>query len=119
MHEDVAADVAKILGHLLTIGAQRTGQIQARVATAHRLRVGWIADQTDRCARHAQANGDFRAHRDELEVFAEHLVAQSRSLVTTVEAHLLTDQAGTDSDAGFARQVMSVHEQILKNIVQK
>ncbi|MNJ59581.1 hypothetical protein D3C77_552740 [compost metagenome] len=77
MHEDVAANVIEVIGHLLTIGAQRAGQVQPWIAAAHRLRVGGVAHQADGRARHAQANGHFRAYRNKIEMFAQDLVAQS------------------------------------------
>ncbi|MNN76494.1 hypothetical protein D3C81_1928780 [compost metagenome] len=60
-----------------------------------------IANQPDRLAWNAQADGDFRADRDKLEIFRERAAAQPRLLVPAVVAHVETHQAGADGDFRF------------------
>lgn len=51
--------------------------------------------------RHADA--DFGTNRDEIEVFGQAAAAQARQLVAAVVADLGTQQAGADTQFGFAR----------------
>ncbi|MNZ86119.1 hypothetical protein D3C78_1049320 [compost metagenome] len=105
LHEDVATDICEVRGHLLPIGAQRARQVQCRIMTGDGLWVGGIACQADGRAWNAEADGHFRADRDEVEILSQYLVAESRGLVTAVVANLGTGQAGADSDSGFASGV--------------
>jgi len=101
LHEDVAADVAQFGGHFLTVLGERLGDVNFGVDGADRFRMIRIADQTNRFAGNAQANGDFRAHRNEIEVLSEGPTAQARLLVPAIETHLGAHQAGADRDFGF------------------
>ena len=75
MHEDVAAQVGMFPGHLLAVIIQWLSDIERRVYAAHGLRVVGVPDQADRLPRNAQADGNFRAQRDEIEIVTEGLTA--------------------------------------------
>src|SRR5690606_40127124 len=61
-----------------------------------------LTDQPDRLARRAHADGDFRAQRHKIEILAEGVGTEARTLVRTVEPDFLTHQASADThrDAG-------------------
>ncbi len=77
LHEDVTADALQFSGHALAVGCQRIGHVARAVDGAHRTRSLWIADQANRLARNRHADADFRADRDEVEVFAQAAAAQA------------------------------------------
>ncbi|MNP15830.1 hypothetical protein D3C76_1082020 [compost metagenome] len=88
LHENVTADIAKLRRHVAAIVRQRLGDIEVAVDRAEGLGSVRVPHQPDRLARNAEADGDFRADRDKLEVIAEDLAAQLRSFVAAVEAHI-------------------------------
>ncbi|EJT86124.1 hypothetical protein PPS11_00907 [Pseudomonas putida S11] len=103
LHEDVAADIIEFRRHLLAIAAQRPGQVHAGVAGAYHFRLLGVADQADRVARHAQADGPPPGHTgNRVEMFLELHTAQVGGLVAAVIAHAVPGQAGADGDTRLA-----------------
>ncbi|MNE33116.1 hypothetical protein D3C80_1267640 [compost metagenome] len=84
------------------------GDIEFGVQGTDGMRLPQIADQANRLARYPQANGDFGANRDTLDVIAKGLAAQPGRFMPAVVPDLGTHQAGTDGDFRFAR-ALTVH----------
>ena len=103
MHEDVTAQVRQFSGHALAVVGQRLGCVKLRVDGADGARVSQVADQANGLAWDAQADGDFGAHRDKLEILAEGATAELGLFMPTVVAHFVAQQAGTDGDFRFVR----------------
>src|SRR3989344_8773481 len=64
--EDIAADASKLARHAFAVGREPGCHIQGRVIHADGAR---IPRQMDGRARHAEADGDLGANRDEFEIF--------------------------------------------------
>ncbi len=101
LHEDVAADITQLSGHLYAVICQCLGDVQVTIDRAERLRVFCVAYQPDRLAGDAHADSNFRTRLDEIEILAQRLCTQMRFLVSAIEANLCTHQAGTDAEFGF------------------
>ncbi|MNY21995.1 hypothetical protein D3C86_1555800 [compost metagenome] len=101
MHEDVAANVVEFRRHFSSVLGQRPGDVDLAVDRADGLWLNRVAHQPNGLARNAQADRDFRADLDEIEVISEGAAAQSRLLVPAVVAHLGTHQTGADGDFRF------------------
>ena len=107
LHEDEATQLAQLVGLFRAIATQCRTVVQGRIAaiyrTGHRAWLRGLANQAQGRARHTQADGDFRAQRDEVEVPGEVLQAQARSLVPAVVADVRAEQAGADAELGPGR----------------
>ncbi|MNR45014.1 hypothetical protein D3C85_1638230 [compost metagenome] len=60
-----------------------------------------VTHQANRLPGDTQADGDFGAHRHEIEIVDEGAAAQLRLLVPAIKANFSTHQAGADGDSGF------------------
>ncbi len=78
LHEDVATDVLLQSGLLAAEIAQGFADVAAALALDQRAGIILVAHQAQSWAWHAEADGDFWAQRDEVEIAAEHVQAQSR-----------------------------------------
>src|SRR5690606_1534701 len=98
VHQYEAIEVVQLVGDAGGLFAEFGGQVTVVVLRHQRARCVGGADQADRRARAAEADGRLRAYRDQLEVLGEHLAAQRRTLVSAVVAHSLAEQAGADAE---------------------
>ncbi|MNH17362.1 hypothetical protein D3C79_770310 [compost metagenome] len=109
LHEDIAADIVELAGHLLAIGAQRAGEVHAGVAGTDHFRLLRVAYQANRVARYTEADSDLGANRQPFEVRFKLRAAQVGCLVPTVVAHTVPGQAGADGDARLAVSGRGLH----------
>ena len=77
LHKDVAANVAQLTRHCLPVLGELPGDIKLGVNTADCLRMLRVAHQADGLSGNAEADGNFRAYRDKIEVVREGATAQA------------------------------------------
>ncbi|MCY1176335.1 hypothetical protein D9M73_166020 [compost metagenome] len=71
LHEDVAANFPQLHCHFLAVGGQRLCHVKVVIEGAQGFGLICTAHQPNRLAGYAQADGHFRADRDEIEVISE------------------------------------------------
>lgn len=96
MHEDITANILQLRGHVPAIGGQRLCHVQVVIQGSHGFGLIGTTHQPNRLTGYAEADGHFRADRDEIEIISEGPAAQPRFLVPAVEAHIEPHQAGAD-----------------------
>ena len=98
LHQHEAAETGR---YAIDLGTQRLADVAILLLGHQCARCLRLADQADGRARRAKAHAHLRAERNQLEMFGEHLGAQSRALVSAVVAHRRSEQAGADADSDF------------------
>jgi hypothetical protein len=81
------------------VARERCGNIEFVVLDSPRVRAREITEQSNRRARHAQADRNLRTHRHELAHVRKHIDKELIALVSPVVANVITEQTTAYRDA--------------------
>ncbi|MNT36105.1 hypothetical protein D3C72_1721650 [compost metagenome] len=71
LHEDITANIPQLRCHVPAVGGQRLCHVQVVIQCSHGFGLIGATHQSNRLAGYAEADGHFRADRDEIEVISE------------------------------------------------